>query len=357
MPTPSISISPPCVYPQSNPTARDIRTELAGVVANKSKCSSFYLDTTQAQSSGGESHHQGLARTQRLSDGSIYFFLVHSNLPSFGPSLTMSPRGNLFQFRYVGPTDQDHIIESTPLTVAAMTQQVNLEEPHPSDIAFLPDVNNQDAGYVFVCEEYVEFRLSIYRWEPSEFLALQGRITQWYPQGGPNFVFIDKVGDYYYLGLANNNAGQVRVLRAECSQLFPTCRKGEMKVSAFTPLEPQSTFPFPISSKDAPSQAKLIRDSTGKWFLLGFRSDPDDDPHGTDYVDVYSVTFSPFAISSLLFSTHIDFKAGNTGFANTGTHYVEKSGRLLISSSYRWSENEGPGKSSYVSRVDESPSS
>jgi hypothetical protein len=36
---------------------------------------------------------------------------------------------------------------------------------------------------------------------------------------------------------------------------------------------------------------------------------------------------------------------------------VERSGRLLLSSSYRWAEDEGPGTSSYVSRVDECPSS
>ncbi len=52
------------------------------------------------------------------------------------------------------------------------------------------------------------------------------------------------------------------------------------------------------------------------------------DEHSADYVDVYGA----------------------------GTHYVEPSGRLLISSSYRWSEDEGPGSSSYVSRVDECPS-
>jgi hypothetical protein len=48
---------------------------------------------------------------------------------------------------------------------------------------------------------------------------------------------------------------------------------------------------------------------------------------------------------------------GPTGFTNTGTHHVEPSGRLLLSSSYRWAKEEGPGSSSYVSRVDECPSS
>ena len=51
-------------------------------------------------------------------------------------------------------------------------------------------------------------------------------------------------------------------------------------------------------------------------------------------------------------------KPGDTGFASTGTHHhVEPSGRLLVSSSYRWSKNERPGGAGYVSRVDELPSS
>jgi hypothetical protein len=32
-------------------------------------------------------------------------------------------------------------------------------------------------------------------------------------------------------------------------------------------------------------------------------------------------------------------------------------GILLLNSSYRWAKDEGPGESSYVSRVDECPSS
>jgi hypothetical protein len=71
---------PPCLYPQSNRVSEDIRTALEGVAANKSKCASFYLDTVEGMSNNfpyteGEDHHQGLARTHKLSDGSIYFFL------------------------------------------------------------------------------------------------------------------------------------------------------------------------------------------------------------------------------------------------------------------------------------------
>ena len=53
--------------------------------------------------------------------------------------------------------------------------------------------------------------------------------------------------------------------------------------------------PFPVTG--GASQNKLIRDAKGLWYLLGFRSDPDDDPHGTDYVDVYEVAFSPRSVS------------------------------------------------------------
>jgi hypothetical protein len=91
--------------------------------------------------------------------------------------------------------------------------------------------------------------------------------------------------------------------------------------------------------------------------LLGFRSDNDHDEHANDYVDVYDVSLSPFAISPRRSAVHVVFKPGDTGFANTGTHHVELSGRLLVSSSYRWSEDGGPGDSGYVSRVDEIPSS
>ena len=112
-------------------------------------------------------------------------------------------------------------------------------------------------------------------------------------------------------------------------------------------------FPFPV--RDA-SQVKLVRDSEGRWYLLGFRSDPSDDPRGTDYADVYGVRFNPFAITPLLYSVHVTFTPGDTAFASTGTHHVEPSGRLLISSSHRWAEDEGRGDSSYVSRVHECPS-
>jgi hypothetical protein len=235
-----------------------------------------------------------------------------------------------------------------------MKQLLSIDEQHPSDITFLPDVNHLDAGYLFVTEEFDRHRLTIYRWGPNQDLVVQGRVLQGFPQGAPNFVFVDKVDDYYYLGIASNNTGWGKLFCAKCSDLFPKCAKGAMDVSAFVPVTPESMFPFPVIG--GASQVKLIKDSTGQWFLLGFRSDPSDDPQGTDYVDVYQVNFSPFCISYRLSCTHISFKPGDTGFSSTGTHYVEKSGRLLVSSSYRWSEDEGPNDTGFVSRVDECPS-
>jgi hypothetical protein len=203
-------------------------------------------------------------------------------------------------------------------------------------------------------EEYEQHGLTVYRWRPGQDLALQGRIWQGFPSGGPNFVFIDRVGDTYYLGIASNNWGWGKLFTARDDRLFPRCESGSMDVSAFEPAAPESLFPFPVIG--GACQNKLVRDSTGTWYLLAFRSDPDDDPNGTDYIDVYGIGFAPFMISRRLHSVHVSFRAGDTGFANTGTHHVEKSGRLLVSSSYRWAEDEGPGSSGYVSRVDELPS-
>jgi hypothetical protein len=99
------------------------------------------------------------------------------------------------------------------------------------------------------------------------------------------------------------------------------------------PSGPSRRILFPFRPAAGP-QVKLIREATGQWYLLAFRSDPYDDPNGTDYVDVYTIAFEPFSISPRLLSVHIYFHAGNTGSANTGAHYVECSGRLLISSSH-----------------------
>jgi hypothetical protein len=356
------------VYPQSHATGNGIGEELAGVVALQSACTSFYLDTTDSMSrsrfgdagdigtSMGEDHHQGLARSHVLSDGSIYWFLSHSRVEP-------GAHGTLTQYRYAGPRDADHIVQTSPLTVAPMaTEPLLLDERHPSDIAFLPDVNGADAGYLFVTEETDQNAVAVYRWTPGQQLTWQGHIGTGpdnpFPTRGPNFLFIDLLDTRYCLGIASNNwangAGWCYLYWADPDKLFPSSTPGTMDVSAFQSDPYISPHPFPVVG--SPCQTKLVRDPWG-WWLLAFRADPPDSEQGTDYVDLYRVTLDPFTIWERQSRVQIGFRAGDTGFASTGTHHVEASGRLLISSSYRWAEDEGPGSSSYVSRVDECPSS
>jgi hypothetical protein len=342
-----------CIYPQSHATASDIFSELDGLAANRTKCTSIYLPTAPGMSESGEDHYQGLARTQKLSDGSVYFFLAHSDVDLLG----FQGHGSLLQYRYAGPTADDHVLESSPPTYATLEQLLLIDddapEQHPSDIAFLPDVNELDAGYLFVTEEYDNRRVTVYRWEPGHDLVVQARIFAGFPTGGPQFVFVDRVGDDYFLGIASQHWGWGQLFRAPAERLFAKCAKGSMSVVAF---RSDGMFPFPVT--EGPSQTKLIRDVNGDWFLLGFRSDPNDDEHGTDYIDVFGVRFDPFVISYKLGEVHISFRAGDTGFASTGTHHVDKAGKLLVSSSYRWDRLMNPIQAPWiVCRVDELPSS
>ena len=66
---------------------------------------------------GGENHFQGMARTHKLSDGSIYFFLVRSDLDS-------GAHGNVLQYRYAGPTDQEHVPKTSPPRFVPLLQIV-----------------------------------------------------------------------------------------------------------------------------------------------------------------------------------------------------------------------------------------
>jgi hypothetical protein len=243
------------------------------------------------------------------------------------------------------------VLTTHTLTVPPRQQIVMLNERHPSDVVFLPDVNRLDSGYVFLTQEYDRHVVTCYRWDPAAGLALNGDVPQGFPAEGPNFLFLDRVDDTFYLGIASDHWGWGQLLAARDRDLFPKCVQGTLDLAAF---RPECMFPFPVRGA---SQVKLVRDGEGAWYLFGFRSDPGDDPHGTDFVDVYGVRFHPFAITPLLYSVHVTFRPGDTGFASTGTYHVEPSGRLLLSSSYRWAKDEGPGDSSYVSRVDECPSS
>jgi hypothetical protein len=227
----------------------------------------FGIDITK-----GEDHTQGLARTQLLSDGSIYWFLSYSDIGG---------AGSVSQYRYDGGLDGEHVAQTSPLTVAPMIELFDTDgEPHPSDITFLPDVNGADAGYLFVTEEYDLHLVAVYAWAAGHDMVLVGRVglggaaiaaepsPTAFPTGGPNFLFIDLVGDQYLLGIASNNWGHGYLFTAEPANLFPSATPGQMDVSAFTLVG--GTFAFPLLG--GPCQCKLVRDSTGAWSLLGFRS-------------------------------------------------------------------------------------
>jgi len=360
------------IYPQSHAIISDPATLLQSMAANPGACTSIYLDTTQDESKSilhEEDHHQGLARTHRLSDGSVYFFLSHS---------VIGGQGKLMQFRYNGPLDNEHVQTTHPLTVAPLEQKIHLLEEHPADICFLPDIDNSDSGYLFVTEQYDMRRVAVYFWQPLADLKLRGYVTFHFnnigvtPErvdatkdvityDGPNFVFIDRYHDEYFLGLCTDSVQECALFKADCKELFPTDQPGEMNIGAFRRAYPDITYPFPPTG--GPSQVKLVRGlrtpgrPDDQWWLLAYRCVPNDSETGDDFVDVYPVKFSPaFEIADQSISQHVFLRPGDTSFASTGTHYVEPGGRLLISSSYRWAEEEGPGSSSYVSRVDEIPS-
>jgi hypothetical protein len=367
-----------CQYPESNALSLPIQQVLANVLAKSVSAGSFYLDTTQSMDGGTvrnmENHAQGLARTHQLSKGDIYWFLAYSEI---GAQATVSI------YQYSAPTANEHVFpvpKGHSLSVAPMQQMIHIAgEQHPSDIAFLPDVNHADSGYLFVTEEYGLHAVAVYYWQlgnPLRYLkSIVGFPTSDHASGltGPQFVFIDKVGGTYFLGAASSNWGWGLLFRAEAEALFGDCQQGGMSVDAFelvsaseiasfppahyppallVPSSVPGVFYFPVTG--GPSQVKLVKDSTGAWFLLAFRSDPNDSTQGTDYVDVYPVQFEPtFKISDRLFSQHVVFPPGDTSFASTGTHYVNKEGTIMISTSYRWAKDDLSGGAGYVTRVDE----
>lgn len=348
-------------YPQSHATTRSIAEELAGVRASAGACTSFYLDTIEEMSNTeiagwvltqGENHHQGIARTHRTSDGSITWFLAHSGMAD--------KHGTITQYRYRDPTEGEHVLQGSPLWVAPMVGAPLELGHHPSDITFLPDVGNADAGYLFATVEDDDLRrVVIYRWTSGQ--PLQEHDVVIPPAddlagSGPNFVFVDRVDDRYCLGIASNNWQTCFVYRAQAAQLFPSSSAGALDAQAFF-LDPiAARVPFLVTG--SPCQAKLVRDVSGAWFLLAFRcSDPGSETD-EDWIDAYPVSVNPqlSLASAPAVRVHIAFNPGRTSFASTGTCYVEPAGRLLVSSSYRWAADEGPGDSSFVSRVDECPS-
>ena len=220
-----------CWYPQSHATARPIRDELAAVAQNKDRCSSIYLDTVEGMSDDfpyteGADHHQGLARSHKLADGSVYFFLTHSETDD-------GDQGSLSSYRFGGPTDAEHVLTTHPLTVAPRQQIVMLNERHPSDVVFLPDVNRLDSGYVFLTREFDRHVVTCYRWDPAAGLALNGDVPQGFPAEGPNFLFLDRVDDIFYLGIASDHWGWGQLLAARDRDLFPKCAQGTLDLAAF----------------------------------------------------------------------------------------------------------------------------
>jgi hypothetical protein len=356
----TVAVRATTVFPRFPATARPMVDEVEAVAANRDLCASIYLDTLESHGHDelpfgidweGEDHHQGLARTHQLSDGSVVFFLSHSETDE-------GDRGNLMHFRYAGPTDGEHVLSTEPLTVAPMSQLLEIEDQHPCDMAFLPEVGNADAGYLFVAEQRTQ-RVRVYRWSPTDGLVVHGVVDLPELAVGPNFVFLGAEDDRYLLGVGvyDGDTGAGRVLAARAADLFPGAVPGALDVSAFRPIDPTDPageFPFPVDSRA--SQVDLVTDSTGQHFLLAYRASTDDDETGDDLVDIHPISFKPVSVGPATRAIHIFLRPGHTSFASTGTHHVDRQGRLLISSSYRWAEDEGPSDSGYVSRVDECPS-
>jgi hypothetical protein len=67
-------------------------------------------------------------------------------------------KGTLSQYKYSGPIEGSHVAEANPLrdprAVAPQIEIIQTADEHPADIVFLQDINNADAGYLFVTEEY-----------------------------------------------------------------------------------------------------------------------------------------------------------------------------------------------------------
>jgi hypothetical protein len=393
------------VYPQSNTLEQKIDDELkaftryvtfGGFTFPVTNCTSIYLDTQVGQScntpcdgtSESEDHHQGLARTQELSPdhgNAIDFFLAHSEI---NPS---TDRGGLMQFLYGGPVENEHVTGNGVVALLYPPDQsfVLDDEQHPSAIDFLPDMDDNDSGYLFVtkefglggptcgndcslsnpaaCESCTSHKVTVYYWEPDDYLQPIGDIVT--PLVKPSHVLIDRKDDYYYLIILDGTFNIGVPYRAYYADLFPGAKPGSMDLHAFQPLHYFSFNGF------LGSQAKLVRDSDG-WHVLAYTYTEDTGTgtaNGDDYVSVRDITLGdavtlgdgpecpPYPGNPFTGEpphppapecVHIILPAGETGFTNTGTHYVDRNGRLLISSSYRWSHNESDAYG-YVSRVDE----
>jgi hypothetical protein len=245
-----------CWYPQSHTTARSIRDELAAVARNKGRCSSIYLDTVESMSDNslcteGENHHQGLARSHKLSDGSVHFVLACSEVGK-------GQHGSLSIYRFDGPTIGGHVLTTNPLTVAPMRQILTLNERHPSDLVFLPEVNHLDAGYVFLTEGCDRRAVTCYRWDPHAGMVPRHHRRASRAAGPTLCSWTGWTISPTWESPAATGAG-AHLLAARDSNLFPKCSHGSLDPAAF---HTQGRFTFPVHS---PAQAKLIRDGEGAW--------------------------------------------------------------------------------------------
>jgi hypothetical protein len=318
-----VSVRATTVFPRFPATARPIVDEVQAVAANRDRCASIYLDTLESHGHDelpfgidweGEDHHQGLARTHQLSGGSVVFFLSHSETDE-------GDRGNLMYFRYAGPTEGEHVLSTEPLTVAPLGQLLEIEDQHPCDLAFLPEVGNADAGYLFVAEQRT-LRVRVFRWSPTDGLVVQG-VVDLPLTVGPIFVFLGAQHDRYLLGVVagyDGDRGTVHVLAADAADLFPGAVPGALDVSAFRPIDPTDPageFAFPVDSRA--SQVDLVTDSTGQHFLLAYRASTDDDETPDDFVDIHPISFKPVTVGPATATVHIFLRPGKTSFASTGT--------------------------------------
>lgn len=113
------------------------------------------------------------------------------------------------QFLYGGPLEESHIVQTNPLTIAPLEQLLELNERHPSDVVFLPDVNHEDAGYIFVTHEYDQRRVAVYQWEPGSQFNNLGTVFAGLPNNGPAFVFLEP-GRRHLLSGHSRHAGYMR---------------------------------------------------------------------------------------------------------------------------------------------------
>jgi hypothetical protein len=164
-------------------------------------------------------------------------------------------------------------------------------------MAFLPEINGADAGYLFVAEQTPIWAetptgpvvvgdtgwLGVYRWSAGEDFESWGTFGPDQLGGTPNFVFLDRFDDTYVLGVVpkyDPDKGRVDMFTADAHELFPQPVPGFMNLSAFQLASPDQPIAFPADNHAC--QVHIVIDVTGQHFLLAFRSDPPDKENADD---------------------------------------------------------------------------